>query len=78
MSEQNPNPILRRTRALAFGTAAAVVLVGLSAFAFVPGVRPVSDTAPVPRIVAAAEPAARSTTPRMLENGAPFSFADLV
>ena len=78
MSEQNPNPILRRTRALAFGTAAAVVLVGLSAFAFVPGVRPVSDTAPASRIVAAAEPAARSTTPRMLENGAPFSFADLV
>ncbi len=82
MSEQKPNfilrPILRRhSRAVAMGTAAAVVLVGLSAFAFVPGVRPVAEVQPAPRVVAAAEPV-RATTPRMLENGAPFSFADLV
>ncbi|MEI9887070.1 MAG: Do family serine endopeptidase [Rhizomicrobium sp.] len=78
MSEQKPHWILRRSRAAALGSAAALVLVGLSAFAFVPGVHPVSDVQPAPRVVAAAEPVARATTPRMLENGAPFSFADLV
>src|ERR1700749_3611277 len=77
MSEQKTNPIKRHSRTVALGSAAAIVLVGLSAFAFVPGVRPVSDTTSAPRLVAAAEPTVR-TTPRMLENGAPFSFADLV
>ncbi len=84
MSEQKPNPIKRHRRAIAMGSAAAVVLIGLSAFAFVPGVRqaspaqPVSMVEPAPRLMAAADPAPRSTPPRMLENGAPFSFADLV
>ncbi|HEY4941684.1 MAG TPA: Do family serine endopeptidase [Rhizomicrobium sp.] len=76
MSEQQPNPIRRHRHVLAMGTAAVVVLVGLSAFAFVPGVRPAAD--PAPRVLAAADPVVRSTAPRMLENGAPFSFADLV
>ncbi len=73
-----PNPFKRHSRAIAMGTAAAIVLVGLSAFAFVPGVRPVSTADTAPRIMAAADPAPHSTAPRMLENGAPFSFADLV
>jgi len=66
----NPHPFLRHRRTLAMGTAAAVVLVGLSAFAFVPGVRTASAPDPAPRLVAAAEPV-RSNPPRMLENGAP-------
>src|SRR6201747_1185746 len=53
MSEQNIHPIKRHRRTLAMGTAAAVVLLGLSAFAFVPGVRPVSTVEPAPQIVAA-------------------------
>ncbi|MEI9989885.1 MAG: DegQ family serine endoprotease [Rhizomicrobium sp.] len=75
MNDPKPHPIKRHRHAIAMGTAAAVVLIGLSAFALVPGVRPVNDTAP--RQFAAAEPV-RSAPPRMLENGAPFSFADLV
>ena len=75
MSEPSPNTVLRRGRAIALGTAAGIVLVGLSAFAFVPGVRQPSNTEPAPRLMAAAE---IRSTPHMLENGAPFSFADLV
>ena len=75
MTDLKPHPILRHRRTVALGTAAAVVLVGLSAFAFVPGVRPASDVTPATRQFAATEVRA---TPRMLENGAPFSFADLV
>jgi serine protease Do len=81
MSEQNPNPIKRHSRAVAMGTAAAVILIGLSAFAFVPGVRPVeiSNSEPTQHAVPAADlRMAAATPPRMLENGAPFSFADLV
>ncbi len=75
MNDPKPNPIKRHRHAIAMGSAAAIVLIGLSAFALVPGVHPVSDTAP--RQLAAADPV-RSAPPRMLENGAPFSFADLV
>jgi serine protease Do len=83
MPDQTPSPFKRsdlfkrHKRTFAMGTAAAFVLVGLSAFAFVPGVRPVNAPEPAPRLMAAAEPA-RNAPPRMLENGAPFSFADLV
>src|SRR5579862_6007031 len=81
MPEQNPNPIKRHSRAVAMGTAAAVVLIGLSAFALVPGVRPVdvNNSEPTQRAAAPANlQMAAATPPRMLENGAPFSFADLV
>jgi len=81
MPEQNPNPIKRHSRTIAMGTAAAVVLVGLSAFALVPGVRPpeVSTSEPTQHAAAPANlQMAAATPPRMLENGAPFSFADLV
>jgi serine protease Do len=74
------SPLKRHRHLLAAGTAAAVVLVGLGAFAFVPAVRDAgvqsTDTAQPQRVMAAADPVARA--PRMLENGAPFSFADLV
>ncbi|HWD29260.1 MAG TPA: DegQ family serine endoprotease [Rhizomicrobium sp.] len=78
-TDQKPHPILRHRRTVALGTAAATVLIGLSAFAFVPGVRTASDLTAdgngAPRQMAATDV---RTTPRMLENGAPFSFADLV
>ena len=54
--------------------AAAIVVVGLGAFALLPPVRqPAADHDPV-------QIAANDThaTPRMLENSSPFSFADLV
>ena len=75
MNDQKPDPIKRHRHTIAMGSAAAIVLVGLSAFALVPGVRPVNDT--MPRQLASADPV-RNGPPRMLENGAPFSFADLV
>ncbi len=78
MSEQNTHPLKRHSRTIAMGTAAAIVLIGLSAFAFVPGVRPATSSEPAHRVMADADPVERSTPPRMLENGAPFSFADLV
>ncbi len=84
MQTDNPNPqqssnsALRRTRArlLAMGSAAAILVVGLGAFALLPQTRPtrVADTA-APVQLAANETRA---TPRMLENSSPFSFADLV
>ncbi len=72
---QLSNPRLR-TRLLAAGSAAAMILVGLGAFGMWahPGrdLQQASTTQAVP--VAASAAAA----PRMLETGAPFSFADLV
>src|SRR5580704_17129211 len=54
-------------------SAAAIVVVGLGAFALLPQVQPAATRNPVQR-------AANDTksTPRMLENSSPFSFADLV
>jgi serine protease Do len=75
-SDSKMHPIRRHSRIIALGGAAAVVLVGMSAFALMPGVRPAADVQ-APRQIAAVDPA-RSTPPRMLESGAPFSFADLV
>jgi serine protease Do len=73
----------QQNRLIAAGGAAAILLLGLGAFALLPQAAnvtaspqnapamSVADKAPAPRMVAAA-------TPRLLENGAPFSFADLV
>jgi serine protease Do len=75
---QQPNSALRRTRArlLAMGSAAAILVVGLGAFALIPQthLKSVADTS-APARVAANDTRA---TPRMLENSSPFSFADLV
>ena len=70
-----PKPTLRQRRLVAMGTAAAIVVVGLGAFALLPPVRAI-QTAGTPTMLAANENDARA--PRMLENSAPFSFADLV
>ncbi len=83
-SDQKPNLMNRHRHLLAAGSAAALVLVGLGAFAFVPGVRDMgvqtTDSAQPARVMAQADLrlAANTAPPRMLENGAPFSFADLV
>src|SRR5580658_10455838 len=64
-----------RARLLAACSAAAILVVGLGAAtqAHAPVLVPVSNMA-----AHEAPPSERATTPRMLENGAPFSFADLV
>ena len=71
-----PKPSHRQRRMIAMGTAAAIVVVGLGAFALLPPVRAI-QTAGAPTMVAA-NSATDSRAPRMLENSAPFSFADLV
>jgi len=68
-------PSLRQRRFIAMGTSAAIVIVGLGAFALLPPVRAI-QTAGTPTMIAANDRDTRA--PRMLENSAPFSFADLV
>ena len=68
-----PKPSLRQRRLIAMTSAAAIVVVGLGAFALLPPVQKIQAAAPV---VVAQNDSPRAT-PRMLEN-APFSFADLV
>ncbi len=70
-----PKPSLRQRRLIAMGSAAAIVVVGLGAFALLPPVRAI-QTAGTPTMIAANDSDTRA--PRMLENSAPFSFADLV
>ena len=72
-----PKPSLRQRRVLAMGTAAAIVVVGLGAFALLPPVRAMSRPPATPTMIAAND-TRRARAPRMLENSAPFSFADLV
>ncbi len=64
-------------RLLAMSTAAAIVVVGLGAFALLPPVHAI-QTAGEPTMVAANDTDTSARTPRMLENSSPFSFADLV
>ncbi|HEV2561895.1 MAG TPA: Do family serine endopeptidase [Rhizomicrobium sp.] len=83
MNTEHDNTPKQHNRLIAAGGAAAILLLGLGAFALLPqaanvNANPqnapamtVAEKAPAPRMVAAA-------TPRLLENGAPFSFADLV
>src|SRR6201999_2532634 len=79
-NQTSTSTALRRTRArlLAMGSAAAILVVGLGAFALLPGARPtrISDANSRPAQLAAATQ--RGATPRMLEISSPFSFADLV
>ena len=70
-----PKPSLRQRRGIALGSAAAIVVVGLGAFALLPPVRHV-QVAGEPTMIAASGSDTRA--PRMLENSPPFSFADLV
>src|SRR6201995_5614370 len=71
-----PKPSLRQRRLAAMGTAAAVVVLGLGPSALLPPVRHVQP-AGEPVLLAAAD-TREARAPRMLENSAPFSFADLV
>src|SRR5215469_5459691 len=73
----------QRTRVLAMSGAASIVVLGLGAFALLPKEATPPPSKPQqaqgqqgPRYVRAAEN--RVPPPRMLEAGAPFSFADLV
>jgi len=68
----------RHSRLLAAASAAVIVVVGLGAFALAPDKQ---SNQPVPhstQVFAANTAKPRVQPPRMLENGAPFSFADLV
>ena len=76
LQQKIPRPTRRQSRVIALGTAAAIVVVGLGAFGFLPPVQSVKTAGPV--MVAQNDAPARPATPRMLENSAPFSFADLV
>jgi serine protease Do len=76
LSRLLPKPSHRQRRMIAMGSAAAIVVVGLGAFALLPPVRAI-QTAGTPTMVAANE-SDGARAPRMLENSAPFSFADLV
>ena len=77
MSEGNPHPVKGHSRAVLLGSVAAIILMGISAFALAPAVQTTDSSEPT-REMAATQAPVRSTPPRMLENGAPFSFADLV
>ena len=59
-----------------WASAAAIVVVGLGAFALLPPVRQIQAASHDPVQLAANDTS--HATPRMLENSAPFSFADLV
>src|ERR1700677_3472337 len=74
---QYPNSIFRgpRARFLAASSTAALIVVGLGAGVMLP--RPGAQPAK-PQVVHAVAAPVRAAPPRMLENGAPFSFADLV
>jgi len=75
---QNTPPRIpgRHSRLLAMSSAAAIVVVGLGAFALLPPVRQIQAASHDPVQIAANDTS--HATPRMLENSAPFSFADLV
>ncbi|HUO92930.1 MAG TPA: Do family serine endopeptidase [Rhizomicrobium sp.] len=75
---QYPNSFFRgaRARLLAASSVAALIVVGLGAGVMLPHSEP---AAAKPQVVhVAMNVPTRSAPPRMLENGAPFSFADLV
>lgn len=66
-----------RSRLLAAGAAAGILVLGLGASALLP--RNAPDTTGAPQQVAQLTPVAtHSMPPHMIESGAPFSFADLV
>lgn len=69
----------RHSRLLAAASAAVIVVVGLGAFALAPDHQAAPPVPHSTEAFAANVPAKpRVQPPRMLENGAPFSFADLV
>jgi len=77
---QYPNSIFRgpRARLLAASSVAALIIVGLGAAVMLPHKEPAPQPAKPPIVHAAVTGPVHAAPPRMLENGAPFSFADLV
>ena len=70
--------VKRNSKITALGSAAIIVVVGLGAFSLLPQSH-TSAQAPEPvRMVSAQQVDLHASPPRMLESGAPFSFADLV
>ena len=80
--EQQPQTVAPKSRLIAAISAAAILVIGLGAFAWLP--HPAADQAAgpsgvVPGVVQVADTRQKApSAPRMLEAGAPFSFADLV
>jgi len=76
--DQQPRTNRTRSRLVAALSAAAIIVIGLGAFAWLP--HPGADRAAQPSAVVrvADTKAPAQSAPRMLESGAPFSFADLV
>ncbi|HWY62278.1 MAG TPA: DegQ family serine endoprotease [Rhizomicrobium sp.] len=77
MQTENTNPRTTRShsRLVAMSSAAAIVVVGLGAFALLPPAHPTRTATHDPVQIAAND---SGRAPRMLENSSPFSFADLV
>ncbi|MBU6442273.1 MAG: Do family serine endopeptidase [Alphaproteobacteria bacterium] len=75
MTEHPDTPRTMKSRLLAAAAAGAIIMVGLGAFALLPhpGAEPAG---PAPAVTQVAD--RQATPPRMVESGAPFSFADLV
>jgi serine protease Do len=67
-----------RARFLAASSTAVLIVVGLGAAVMLPHKEPVAPPAKPQVVHAAVTAPVRAAPPRMLENGAPFSFADLV
>lgn len=76
-SQQPSGSVFRRSRGrlLAMGSAAAILVVGLGAFALLPAVQSGKTAGALPMQLAADQ---THSTPRLLESSSPFSFADLV
>jgi serine protease Do len=70
--------VKRHSKLTALGSAATIVVVGLGAFTLLPHTDSSASTPKAVRMVAAQPGEMKASPPRMLENGAPFSFADLV
>jgi serine protease Do len=70
--------VRRHGRLVAVSTAAVIVALGLGAFALLPAAHHVTPADHTPVQIAADTPAQKAPPPRMLESGAPYSFADLV
>ena len=71
--------IKRNSRLVVAGSAGTLILVSFGAFALLPrSATPEIATEPVRYVASSDQSAPQGTPPRMVENGTPFSFADLV
>jgi serine protease Do len=75
-NDKSKKPEGLRSRLLAAGAAAGILVLGLGASALLP--RNTSDTEHGQQVAQLQQIAAHPMPPHMLESGAPFSFADLV